>query len=209
MFVKITMRIHHCCLGHLFRHSTNTPLLAGIAVSIATLCGLGGPGRESRWGRYDPHLSIPALGPIQPPVHWVPGLFPACKVVGVWQPPIPSRAEVKEIVELCLYPPSGPSWPILGWNFPLLYLVPFTNILVNSPSYGNIHLIQNVQLNTQPAHSCISAQRPITQFVLRPALTARRRADDINSRTATDNVPHSAVKSFEIKNQYNNFCAND
>ena len=30
--------------------------------------------------------------------------------------PIPSIAEVKERVELYLYYPSGPSWPILGWT---------------------------------------------------------------------------------------------
>jgi len=32
---------------------------------------------------------------------------------GVDDPP-PSRAEVKEKVELYLYPPSGPLWPVLG-----------------------------------------------------------------------------------------------
>jgi len=32
---------------------------------------------------------------------------------GVDHPP-PSRAEVKERVELYLYSPSGPSWPVLG-----------------------------------------------------------------------------------------------
>ena len=28
--------------------------------------------------------------------------------------PSPSRADVKERVELCLYSSSGPSWPVLG-----------------------------------------------------------------------------------------------
>jgi hypothetical protein len=34
--------------------------------------------------------------------------------------PPPSSAEVKERVELYLYSPSGPSWPVLGWVLPFL-----------------------------------------------------------------------------------------
>ena len=45
-------------------------------VGTATGCGLDGPGRDF------PHLSIPALGPIQVPVKWVPGFLPKCKVTG-------------------------------------------------------------------------------------------------------------------------------
>jgi len=44
------------------------------SVCIATRYGLDGPGIESRWGRHFPHPSIPALGPTQPPIQWVPGL---------------------------------------------------------------------------------------------------------------------------------------
>jgi len=54
-----------------------------------------------------------------------PGAYPASytmstgSFLGVKQPgpgvdhPSPSNAEVKEIVELYLYSPSGPSWPVL------------------------------------------------------------------------------------------------
>jgi hypothetical protein len=31
--------------------------------------------------------------------------------------PLPSSTEVKERVELYIYSPSGPSWPVLGWYF--------------------------------------------------------------------------------------------
>ena len=44
------------------------------SVGIVTRYGLDGSGIESRWGRDFPHPSRPTLGPIQPPVQWVPGL---------------------------------------------------------------------------------------------------------------------------------------
>jgi hypothetical protein len=51
----------------------------GSSVGIASSCGLDGPGieskKKSRWGRDFSLLSRPTLGPIQPPVQWVPGLF--------------------------------------------------------------------------------------------------------------------------------------
>jgi len=47
----------------------------GSVVGIATGYGLDGPGIESPWWRDFPQLSRPALGPTQPPVQWVPGLF--------------------------------------------------------------------------------------------------------------------------------------
>ena len=40
----------------------------GSVVGIETGYCLDGPGIESRWGRDFPHLSRPALVPIQPPV---------------------------------------------------------------------------------------------------------------------------------------------
>jgi hypothetical protein len=51
-------------------------------VSIATRYGLDGPGIESRWGQGFQHPSRSALGPTQPPVQWVPGLFPWGKAAG-------------------------------------------------------------------------------------------------------------------------------
>jgi hypothetical protein len=52
------------------------------SVVIATRYGLDGQGIESRWGRDFPHLSRPVLGPTQPPIQWVPGLFPEGKAAG-------------------------------------------------------------------------------------------------------------------------------
>jgi hypothetical protein len=54
------------------------------SVGIATRYGLHGSGIESRWRRDFPHPSRPALGPTQPPIQWVPGLFPAGKAAGAW-----------------------------------------------------------------------------------------------------------------------------
>jgi hypothetical protein len=53
------------------------------AVGIATRCGLGNPGIESRW-RFSAHVRT-ALGPNQPPVQWVSGLFPGDKAARAWQ----------------------------------------------------------------------------------------------------------------------------
>ena len=54
-------------------------------VSIVTRYGLDGPGIEFRWGRDFLHPSRLVLGPTQPPIQWVPGLFPGVKAIGVWQ----------------------------------------------------------------------------------------------------------------------------
>jgi len=53
-------------------------------VGIATRYGLDGPGIESHWGRYFLRPSRLALGPTQPPIQWVPGLFPGGKAAGAW-----------------------------------------------------------------------------------------------------------------------------
>jgi hypothetical protein len=55
------------------------------SVGLATRYGLGGPGIESRWGRDFPHPSRLALGPTQPPIQWIPRLFPRDKADGAWR----------------------------------------------------------------------------------------------------------------------------
>jgi hypothetical protein len=91
-------------------------------VNIATSYGMDGPGIESRWGksfRIRPHRLCPP-----PPnllYNWYRVSFPGIKrpARGVNHPPT-SRAEVKEIVALCIYSPSGPSWPVPGRTLPFI-----------------------------------------------------------------------------------------
>jgi hypothetical protein len=85
-------------------------------VGIATRCGLEDPGIESRQGRDFPHPSRPDLAPTQPPIQWVPSLFPGWEVKRpgcVVDHPPTSSAEVKERVELYFYSPSEHLWPVL------------------------------------------------------------------------------------------------
>jgi len=71
-------------------------------------------GFESRWERDFPYQSRPPPNPTQAPVRGAPGLFPWGKPAGAWfKPTLPSSAEAKGRLELFLYTPSGPSWPII------------------------------------------------------------------------------------------------
>ena len=56
-------------------------------------CQSNSPEIESRWRRNFPHPFRPALGPIQPPIQRVPGLFLGGKATGAWRwPPTPHLA---------------------------------------------------------------------------------------------------------------------
>ena len=91
------------------------------SVGIATRYGLDGGGIEFRWG--------PRFFRIRPDQPWGPPSllyngyrlsFPGVKRPGRGVDHLPpSSAEVKETVELYLYSPSGPSWPVPGRNLPL------------------------------------------------------------------------------------------
>jgi hypothetical protein len=73
------------------------------------------------------------------PVQTGPGTHAASYTMGPWvkQPgrganhPPPSRAEVKERVELYLYYPSVPWWQIIGWPLSLPYHYPRQNMYVS------------------------------------------------------------------------------
>jgi hypothetical protein len=82
-------------------------------VGTVTGYGLDGPGIELR-GRDFPPVPWPVLEPPQPPVQWILDLFPGCKAGRMWFDHSPQfSAEVKERVDLHLFSPFGPPWPIL------------------------------------------------------------------------------------------------
>jgi hypothetical protein len=81
------------------------------SVGRATRYRLDGPGIESRTGEIFRTRPDRPLGPRS----GYRATFPGVKRpgLGVGHPP-PSSAEVKERVEICLYFPSGLSWPVVG-----------------------------------------------------------------------------------------------
>ena len=73
----------------------------GSLIGMATCYGRDGSKMESRWGPDFPLTSRPALGPTQPLVQWVPGLFPGSKrPERGFDHTVPSRTKVKERVDL-------------------------------------------------------------------------------------------------------------
>jgi hypothetical protein len=69
-----------CCVCSYFRSC-----ISGQLSRSSDSLRLDGPGIESRYGTDFPHTSRPALGPTQPPIQWVPGLFPMGKAAGAWR----------------------------------------------------------------------------------------------------------------------------
>ena len=90
------------------------------SVGIATRYGLEGPGIESRWGvRFSASVQT---GPGSHPASCTMGTgsFPGVKRSGCGTDHPPScKRRGHERVELYLYSPSGPSWPVLGRTLPL------------------------------------------------------------------------------------------
>ena len=64
-------------------------------------------------------------------------VFPGGKAAGAWcWSPTPSRAEIKERVELNIYLPFGPLWHVLGWTLPLPLPVRLIASLAVAWGYG-------------------------------------------------------------------------
>ena len=78
---------------------------------IATRYRMGSPGIETRWGANFPHPSRLALGSIQPPVQWVPGLSRGESGRGVG---LTTHPHLAPSVGLYICSPLGLSWPVLG-----------------------------------------------------------------------------------------------
>jgi len=102
----------------------------GSSVGIAIGYGLDGPGVESRWRRDFPHLFRPTLGPIQPPVQWVPGLSRGWRAAGAWRWPltpllVPWSRKSRAIPLLPLWAvrPVQSLMPVPGCTLPLSLLV--------------------------------------------------------------------------------------
>jgi hypothetical protein len=125
--LTLYLHCHSSWLGSLrFLHSPTSPIplynhRSGYRVGIENRYGLDGPGIES-WRERD--FSHPPDRPWGRPRLLYSGnrVIPGSKTPGPWVwPAAPSSDEVKERVELTSYP-SGPSWPVLGWNLPLFTL---------------------------------------------------------------------------------------
>jgi hypothetical protein len=84
-----TVRIFCLCLDlliyyYIYKIIYKNVCVPGSSDGIATDYGLEGAGIGSRWGRDFPRLSRPALGHIQPPVQWVPGLSRGSSAAGAY-----------------------------------------------------------------------------------------------------------------------------
>jgi hypothetical protein len=97
------------------------------SVGIATRYGMDVSGIESRWGR---DFGTP------PGARLVSYKTGTVSFLGVERPrrvvnrPPTSSDEVKGRVELCLYSPSGPSWPLVGWTKKYIIVRLFITIII-------------------------------------------------------------------------------
>jgi hypothetical protein len=136
-------------------------------ISVATRYGLDSPVERMPVGQDFQLKSRPALRPIQPPMQWVPGLFPGGKAAEAWLWPLtPSKVEAEERLELYIYSPSGPSWPVLAWT--LLLHVKLTTTNQKSLKRKLNYEIDNIIRTHYLLHTSIKRQESECMFTLRP-----------------------------------------
>ena len=79
-------------------------------------------------------------GPIRDPVEWLPGLFPCDKAPGAWPwTPIPSKAKVKEGVELYLW--SFMASPRVNFTLPRIKKTWTMEILTYTEKYKHLQAV--------------------------------------------------------------------
>jgi len=123
------------------------------------------------------------------------GSFPGVKRPGrgVNHPSQPS-AEVKERVELHLYSPSGPSWPVIGWTLPFLFLPQQHDWLYKRFTRTYTRVIQISSLvskspTTSPGPTLSTV--PLAHTPPSPGVIRQGREAD-----------HSPIVSAEVKNEW-------
>jgi len=84
------------------------------SVGISTSHRLDGPGIETWWGRDFLHPSRQDLGLPSLLYNGYRVFLGVRRLERSVEHPPPYNAEVKETVELYLYSPYGPSWPVIG-----------------------------------------------------------------------------------------------
>jgi hypothetical protein len=88
-------------------------------------------------------------------------VLPRVKAAGAWRWPLtPSSTEVKERVELYIYSPSGPSWPVLGWTLPVPLPRSKHNVTVIKTSQ---HCIGNNQFVLRSTQNTMWEERSICE----------------------------------------------
>jgi hypothetical protein len=130
------------------------------SVGIATRYGLNGPGIESRW-RGEIFRTRPdrLWGPLSL-LHNGYRVFPGVKWLerGLSHSS-PSSTEVKGRVEKYLYSPSGPSWPVLGWNLPLP--LPFIYIFLSQRLKDCLYQRESPLCGRRPTELYCSPNLPV------------------------------------------------
>ena len=93
--------------------------------------------------------------------------FPGVKRLGcgVNHPP-PFSAEVQERVELCLYVPSRPSWPVLGWTLPLPISECFDKNLLGRKCISNAFTYTSVGTDFEQLLDCKAISNKMKRVLL-------------------------------------------